>query len=162
MVKNQAYLFLVFTVNGILIGLLFDIFRILRKSFKTSDVITYIQDILFWILTGLILLKSIFTFSDGEIRFYMFLGVFLGCLIYMIMFSKYFIKVNVQIITIIKKTVGTILSIIIFPIKLSFKYIKKIFIKPINFITINIKKLKSNCHKKLKNILKSQKNKIEI
>lgn len=161
MVKNQAYLFLVFTINGILIGLLFDIFRILRKSFKTSDMITYIQDILFWILTGLILLYSIFTFSDGEIRFYMFIGIFIGCLIYMMMFSKYFIKINVKIITIIKKIIGITLSIIIFPINILFKFMKKIFFKPINFITINIKKTKSNCQKKLKNILKLQKNKAQ-
>ena len=37
MVANQANLFLIFTINGILIGLLFDIFRILRKKFKTSN-----------------------------------------------------------------------------------------------------------------------------
>ena len=59
MIANQAYLFLIFTINGIVIGILFDIFRILRKSFKTSDTITYIEDILFWILTGLILLYSV-------------------------------------------------------------------------------------------------------
>lgn len=51
MINNQAYLFLIFTINGILIGLLFDFFRILRRSFNTKDIITYIQDIVFWILT---------------------------------------------------------------------------------------------------------------
>ena len=56
MVANQANLFLIFTINGILIGLLFDIFRILRKSFKTPDIITYIEDFFFWLITGLILL----------------------------------------------------------------------------------------------------------
>ena len=44
MVEIQAYLFLIFTINGIIIVLFFDIFRILRKSFKTSDIITYLQD----------------------------------------------------------------------------------------------------------------------
>lgn len=161
MVTNQAYLFLVFTLNGIIIGLLFDIFRILRRSFKTSDGTTYIQDILFWILTGVILLYSIFTFSNGEIRFYMFLGVFLGCLIYMLLFSKYFIRINVKIILILKKIIGKIISIIIFPIKIIIKFIRKIFFKPINFITINMKKFKSDCQKKVKNILKLQKNKIQ-
>ena len=56
MILNQAYIFLIFVINGFLIGILFDIFRILRKSFKTKDIITYIEDILFWILTGLLLL----------------------------------------------------------------------------------------------------------
>ena len=161
MVTNQAYLFLVFTINGILIGLLFEIFRILRRSFKTSDIVTYLQDILFWILTGFILLYSIFTFSNGEIRFYMFLGVFLGCLVYMLIFSKYFININVKIILVLKKVIGKILSIIIFPIKIIIKFIKKIFFKPINFVTINIKKFKTNYQKKIKNVFKMQKKKAQ-
>ena len=161
MVTNQAYLFLVFTINGIIIGLLFDIFRILRRSFKTSDIVTYLQDILFWVLTGFILLYSIFTFSNGEIRFYMFLGVFLGCLVYMLIFSKYFININVKIILVLKKVIGKILSIIIFPIKIIIKFIKKIFLKPINFVTINIKKFKTNYQKKIKNVFKIQKKKAQ-
>lgn len=156
MVANQANLFLIFTINGIVIGILFDIFRILRKSFKTSDIVTYMQDILFWILTGFILLYSIFTFSNGEVRFYMFLGVFLGCLIYMILFSKYFININVKII----KTIKKIISIILMPIKLLIKFIKKLIIRPINFITINIGKFKIKSQNKLKNVLKSPKNKV--
>ena len=94
MVTNQAYLFLVFVINGILIGVLFDFFRILRKTFKTKDIITYIEDFLFWILTGIILLYSIFTFNNGEIRLFMLLGILLGTIIYMIFISSYVIKIN--------------------------------------------------------------------
>lgn len=159
MVINQANLFLVFTINGILIGLLFDIFRILRKSFRTSDIITYCEDLLFWILTGFLLLYSIFTFSNGEVRFYMFLAVFCGCLIYMLLFSKYFIGINVKIIEIIKKIVITVFSVIILPIKIVIKFFKKIFFKPINLITINIKKFNFNFLKMIKKPFKIQKNK---
>ena len=82
MIINQGYLFLIFIINGIIIGLLFDFFRILRKSFKTKDTITYIEDILFWILTGVVILYSIFTFNNGEIRLFMFLAIILGIILY--------------------------------------------------------------------------------
>ncbi len=62
--NNQAYSFIIFIINGILIGILFDIFRILRKSFKTSDFITCIEDVIFWILTGIISLYFIFCFNN--------------------------------------------------------------------------------------------------
>ncbi len=65
--QNQAYAFIVFILNGFLIGLLFDIFRIFRKSFKTPDFITYLEDFIFWIITGLLLLYSIFKFNNGEL-----------------------------------------------------------------------------------------------
>ena len=99
MVNNQAYLFLIFTFDGFIIGLLFDFFRILRKSFKTSDLVTYIQDILFWILTGFLVLYSIFIFNNGEIRLFMFLGILLGVTLYILTLSQYIIKINVFIIS---------------------------------------------------------------
>ena len=63
---NQAQLFYIFSLTGILLGLLFDIFRILRKSFKTSDWVTYIEDSLFLILAGLLLFYTIYKFNNGE------------------------------------------------------------------------------------------------
>ena len=101
MILNQAMIFVIFIFDGILIGILFDIFRILRKNFKTPDIITYVEDILFWILTGLLLLYSLFIINDGEIRFYMFLATFCGCIFYMLLFSKYFIKINMTIFSFI-------------------------------------------------------------
>ena len=67
MAQNQAYLFLVFSLTGVIIGILFDFFRILRRTIKTSNFITYLEDILFWILTGFLILYNIWYFNNGEI-----------------------------------------------------------------------------------------------
>ena len=93
---NEIYIFLLFILTGMSIGILFDIFRILRKSFKTIDFITYIQDFLFWLLAGAILLYSIFSFNNGELRGYIFIGVILGIILYMLILSKYFVKISVN------------------------------------------------------------------
>lgn len=157
MITNQATLFLIFVVNGILIGLLFDIFRILRRSFKTSDIITYMQDILFWILTGIIVLYSIFVFNNGEIRFFMFLAIALGTTFYMLTLSSYIIKVNVAIITFLKKLICQILKITIIPFKVIYKAIRKLLFKPISFIIINIRKNFTNLLKSISKNTKQQK-----
>ena len=140
MINNQAVLFCIFIIDGLIIGLLFDFFRILRKSFKTKDIITYIEDILFWILTGIILLYSIFTFNNGEIRFYMFLGAIIGCFIYMLLFSRYIVNTITKLVIFLKKIITKIISIIIYPLKVLIKILNKILKKPISFITINIRK----------------------
>ena len=75
--ENQAYIFVMFILIGILIGLIFDIFRVSRQFFKTSNIITYIEDAVFWILIGLVLFISIFKLNNGELRAYIFLGVVL-------------------------------------------------------------------------------------
>ena len=128
-VYHQLICLLLFGVTGIVIGILFDIFRIWRRSFKTADFITYIEDICFWLLAGLILLFSIFTFNNGELRLYVFLGILFGTLIYLLTLSKYFILIFVKIITFIKKILWYPISKIIQVSTKIFSPIKASFVK---------------------------------
>ena len=137
MAQDQAYLFIVFSLTGVVIGILFDFFRILRRSFKTSNIITYVEDVLFWILTGVLILYNIWYFNNGEIRIYMFLGIIMGLLIYMLtlsniivsLFSK-ILKMLIRILEIPFKTIISIFHKIITIIIIIFnKFTKKIKIK---------------------------------
>ena len=105
MVYDQLYLFIIFTLDGILIGILFDFFRILRKSFNTNDVVTYIEDICFWILTGILIIYSMYMFSDGKLRIFMVLGIAIGITFYILTFSRYVIKFSVNLLHIIFKPI---------------------------------------------------------
>lgn len=111
----------IFFLTGICIGLLFDFFRIQRKVLKTCDFITYIQDILFWIVSGLIIIFVIMKYTNGEIRIYMVLGIILGILIYFLIISKYIMKIFVCILSFLLNIIGKLL----FPIKKIYKIIKK-------------------------------------
>lgn len=154
MITTQTNLFLIFIVNGFLIGLLFDFFRILRKTFKTNDIMTYIEDILFWILTGCIILYSIFVFNNGEIRLFLFIGIILGILLYMLFLSSHIIKVNVTIINFLKSIIGSILHILLTPLKYMYQIIRKLFFKPVSFLIINIRKNSTKSFKRIQQNLK--------
>ena len=139
-IAAQIYSLVIFTISGIAIGVFFDIFRILRRSFKTSDIVTYIEDIIFWIISGMFFLFVLFKFNNGQIRNYVIIGLLLGIVFYMLTISKYFIKINVKIIDITKK-------IIIYPIKLIISLLNKL-LKPLSFIVINIRKTIKDFYKK--------------
>ena len=134
MVQNQTYLFLVFSLTGVIIGILFDFFRILRRTIKTSNFITYIEDILFWILTGFLILYSIWYFNNGEIRIYMFLGIILGVLIYMLTLSSILIKI-------FSKILRTLINILELPFKTIISLFRKIITAIEKFFTKITKKL---------------------
>ena len=134
MILNQGYIFIIFILNGIFIGILFDIFRILRRTIKTSDFFTYIEDLIFLTVSAATIIYSMFRWNSGEIRGYIFLGIILGLLIYTLNFSKIIIKFSVSIINKIKEICINIFLVI-------FKLVKKIFIKPVTFIIINLKKI---------------------
>lgn len=156
---NQAYLFLIFILNGMFIGILFDIFRILRRSFETPNFVTSIEDAIFWIGAMASVLYTLFVFNNGEIRGYIFIGLFLGIALYMLILSKFIVKISVIIITFFKDTLYKIFKIIIYPIKIIYKMMKKVFAKPIKSVfkcLDNVensmkKKIKLKKYKKLKN-----------
>ena len=111
MTNNQLYLFLIYVISGIAIGIIFDLFRVLRKSIKTSNLITYIEDTIFWIIVGSFLIWEIFTVSYGELRSYIFIGLILGIILYLVTISKYFIRFNVKILNLIKRIIKKIILI---------------------------------------------------
>ena len=157
MIYTQLQLFFIFLINGLLIGLLFDFFRISRKAVKTADFITYVEDALFWILTGFIILYSIFTYNNGEIRLFMFLAVILGVLIYLMFISKMILNISLSIINVIKKIFSIVFNIIKIPFQFFMKLIKKLFLNPISFIIINIRNYFTKYFKNFSNALKKVK-----
>lgn len=152
-VENQATIFIVFIVCGVLIGVLFDIFRISRKLIPSGLYLTFIQDLLFCLCSFILLILFSYKFNFGQLRWYMFFGIIIGCLLYFITISKFVILISVFIIKISVK-------ILLIPIKT----ITKIFKKPL-FIIIKFGKIHS-CRiknkilpfKKYINMLKKRKN----
>lgn len=142
---EQLTSFIYFILTGIFLGIIFDIFRISRRTIKTSDLITNLEDILFGLISGIIVLISIFKFNNGELRLYIFIGLGIGIILNMLFISKYFIKINIYIINFIKK----LFKFLFKPIISLIKFIKKILFKPFLFIIFNVRKLIEQITKKL-------------
>ena len=150
-------MFLIFILNGIIIGIIFDIFRILRKSFKTPNIVTYIEDVMFWVISALIVMYSLFVFNNGEFRAYIFIGILLGACIYMLFFSKIVINVSVAIIDFVKKCILFIIKIVSYPAKIIYNFIRKIIINPIMKIITKFNKMVVENTKKVYNSKKALK-----
>ena len=122
--NNQFHVLIAFFITGICIGILFDIFRIIRKTFKSPNILIYLEDFLFWILTGFLIMLTIFRFTTGEIRLYMIIILLLGSFVYFLCISKYFILVNSRIL----ETFKSIIAFLFLPLEklVKLKKIKKI------------------------------------
>lgn len=132
MILNELSKFLFFVLIGLILGIIFDVFRIIRKCFKNSDLITYIQDIIFILIAAIILLLGIFIINNGEVRAYLFFGIIIGILLYFITISKCFVNLSSKIILFIK-------NVIFKPI---FDFIRKL-LKKIREFMIKIKQFMS-------------------
>lgn len=126
-IETEAIIFLIFIIIGILTSIMFDFFRILRKTFKTPDFVTHIEDILFGIITWFLLIYSLIFLNNGNLRLYIIVGIILGIILYFLLFSKYIVCISVKILQTIKFIISKVFGIVCYPVMIILKNIKKCF-----------------------------------
>lgn len=123
-VGNQAYVFLCCVLGGMIIAFIYDVFRIRRKAIKSSNVIVYFEDFIYWILVALVLFAVVYFSNDGELRGYLFIGTFIGIVLYSLLLSKIIMTVFLFIIKVLYKFFVTVVNILAIPFKILFKVLK--------------------------------------
>lgn len=101
-----------------LMALVYDIFRILRKAVKTGGLVTYIQDLLYWLIVAVIMFLTIYYSNDGEIRAFLFIGAFIGVLLYSLLLSGIVINSSLFIIKIMTYVIKGVILILSYPVRL--------------------------------------------
>lgn len=100
---SQEQVFVLFFIVGTIIGLIFDLFRVIRKCFKTPDSITLLEDLIFISISGSLIIYGIIIINNGEIRLFLFLAIFLGMLIYFLTISNLYVIILYEIVNLCKK-----------------------------------------------------------
>ena len=131
MIYYQFTSFIAYTILGIISCIVFDLFRSIRKNIKTPNHITYVEDLIFWLIISLLLLYVIKFQNNGEFRIYYIFALLLGTIFYYLTISKY-------IFTLLAKTIKYLKTSVL-KITKSFKIIKKAF----NLIIKNDKNIKN-------------------
>lgn len=63
---------------GFFLCSVYDLLRCLRKTIPHNAFVIAVQDLVFWMVAGILLFLAIFEKNSGELRSEFFLGVFLG------------------------------------------------------------------------------------
>ena len=134
---TQIYAFCVTILTGFLLGIFFDIYRVVRGLIKPRKVIAHLGDLLFWIITtGFIFVLLLFG-NWGELRLYVFIGAGLGVFLYLHSFSKLTVRILnfvIKILGYVKNLLAALSGLIINAILFPFRLIKSIIIIPIGLI----------------------------
>lgn len=102
--------------GGIAVGLLFDIYRSLRRNFKVIRYLSLIFDSLFWLMVTILTFITINAVENFNLRYYHIIALFIGFLLYYSTISKFilaFLNKLIYLVTnLFKKTVHYIVSIL--------------------------------------------------
>lgn len=110
---------------GMFIGVIFDLYRTLRYFSNPKKVLTYIEDLLFWLIIIIIFFVLLVRTTDGILRGFVFIGCFCGGMIYIFLFSKFILTFFIFILKLILEGISEIIKIIIRPISNIYGYSKK-------------------------------------
>lgn len=121
--RHELYVLLGTFIGGLVLGAVFDFFRIFRKNFKSASSMVWLQDILMWTVMLAVVYITLFITNSAQIRWYEFAGFGAGIAIYMVLLSRVIISVSSGIITVFKKVFLFIFAVVLFPLKFIYKII---------------------------------------
>lgn len=129
-IGSQANIFLWSIVGGMLIGLVYDAFRIKRKAIKTGGFWVFVEDLAYWIIAALIMFCVVYYSNDGEVRGYIFIATIIGVVLYALLLSRIIMKSSMFIIGLICKIIKIVYNVLTYPIRV----IIRIIAVPVGFI----------------------------
>lgn len=105
-------------VTGFGIGVFFDVYRIIRGFNYKRGILSAISDLLFWILMSLFAFIFLLNTNNLNLRYYTFIGMIFGFIIYMCAVSRFVIAFLRWVVYILIKVIRIIFFILLYPIRL--------------------------------------------
>lgn len=100
-VHAQLISFLTALLIGMVLGLIFDFFRIVRGVLRLRLWMTNLLDGLYWVVATLITFTTLLLTNWGELRFYLFMGIAAGAGAYYRWVSKTMLFVLIRFLRVI-------------------------------------------------------------
>jgi spore cortex biosynthesis protein YabQ len=110
---------------GILTGLLFDIYRILRGFGNPNKILTFIEDTLFWIFTAIVVFVFLLYTNYAYIGMYVYMWIIIGIYIYLKAISRGFLKLQYFILDGITRFIRIIFKILFFPFEFIIYFLRQ-------------------------------------
>lgn len=135
-IAEQTVDFLWSVAFGTLLGLFYDVFRIVRVTVRTPAAVVFVQDVVFWFLAGLCTFIFIFAVNAGELRLFLFLGILAGAAVYYFTLGMLVMAFARTVVSFIKRALRLVFKVITFPLRVLYRVFG-------SFIGENLKKIKN-------------------
>src|SRR5690554_3063705 len=116
-ISQEAYILLATIYGGILIGFIYDLYKIFRRIFHPKRMATIIQDFFFWLMISLVAFYVLIISNQGALRFYNFLGFVIGAAAYNFFLSEIVTHAIIFILRILKRFAIDLFQLITYPFR---------------------------------------------
>jgi spore cortex biosynthesis protein YabQ len=113
---NQQFWLVVFSITaGIITGVLFDSYRLIRGFSNVNKVIVFIEDTLFWIFTAIVVFAFLVYENYAYIGMYVYMCIAIGVYLYIKIVSKFYISSQYKILKFLGKVLRVTKNLILYP-----------------------------------------------
>ncbi len=95
-VNLQFNSFLILFLTGMFLGSFFDLYRVFRSTIRVNKLIDSFGDLIFWLLSLFLLGPLIYWSTWLELRFYVWLALGMGLVLYFSIFSPRLIRIYLR------------------------------------------------------------------
>ncbi len=119
---KELWIFWYSCLLGIGLGILYDVFRIIRMLINKRNITIFLQDIIYFIVSGFVTFIFVLGINEGQSRFYILAGEGIGWIVYHITLGEKIYHCSENIVKMIRTKFRNFSNNI-------YRYIKKIFNK---------------------------------
>lgn len=149
-VNTQTLLFLKAIQIGVVLAVLYDLVRLLRKLVKHPNWLVQLEDLLYWLGCIVISFSLFYMYNFAQIRFFALIGMALGAILYLVTLSILFMKIATYIIEVLKKFLLALMRLLSVPLR----WIMGICLIPIRYSVKQVQWLHSYSYKKKKQLFR--------
>lgn len=122
MFLKELWIFGYSCLLGVGLGILYDVFRIIRMLINTRNITIFLQDIIYFIVSGFVTFLFVLGINEGQSRFYILAGEGIGWIAYHITLGEKIYHCSENIVKMIRTKFRNFSNNI-------YRYIKRIFSK---------------------------------
>lgn len=113
---SQQFWLVIFSITaGIITGVLFDSYRLIRGFSNVNKVIVFIEDTLFWVFTAIVVFAFLVYENYAYIGMYVYMCIAIGVYLYIRVFSKFYISSQYKILKFLGKIARVAKNWILYP-----------------------------------------------
>ena len=148
--SGQAFIFMLTVIIGLCAGILYDIFRLFRSYIRHPNVLTHLQDLIFWLLVTAGMLYVFVNYFLGQIQGFAILGAGTGMILYFAAISSLFLKAAKIVLDFLLEMINRIYNIVAAPIRGFFR----LLLLPLRFCFYKLRQFMQFAKKRLQIRLK--------
>lgn len=105
---SQILIFVYSLALGMFLGFAYDIFRIIRMVINSRNIAIFIQDVLYFILSGGVTFLFVLSVNSGNSRFYILAGEGIGWIAYHITIGEVIYKCSNKTVNFVKSKIAAL------------------------------------------------------